>query len=158
MQRLRDLYHALNERQQRRNVKFALSAIVFITCAVVFGMLLGSSYSIDGQRRAIINTLAGQNAADGDPEAALLAQTGSFTLNGREYGGPEYVQNLDRVFDQDGNFRSLPLLTERLLDPYRPAWAPGWMLEQPVRPGSSRSSRWRGAWPSSGSTSRCSWC
>ena len=59
MQRFRDLYHTLNERQQRRNAKLALSGIVLVACAVIFGALLTKSYSLERQRVSIINTLAG---------------------------------------------------------------------------------------------------
>lgn len=131
MQRFRDLYHTLNELQRKRNTKLALSGVVVVVCAVVFGALLRSSHDIHDKRTQLIKALAGQSLSEQDEYAVAMAEDGGFTLGGVRYGGEEYKTQLNRIFDDQGNFLSVPILTERLLDPFRPAWAPGWMLEQP---------------------------
>jgi hypothetical protein len=131
MRLLTRLYRRLDRLQRGTRFHVAASILVVLVCGALFGVLLARSHDLDVQRRALVNALANQSLAERDEHAVSLSQSGTVVVNGRIYGGPEFLANAKLLFDEQGNLINPVAVAERMLADQRPAWAPSWLLEQP---------------------------
>src|SRR5687768_5360377 len=125
------LYRRLDLAQRRNWFRIAATGIALAACALFFGPLLSKSYSLNQQRRALNTALFDQSINSGGEHAMTLQSSGEVHLNGRTYGGKDILEAQLPIFDEEGSLINVPVLTERLLEDQRPAWAPDWLLDQP---------------------------
>ena len=126
-----NLYRRLDLVQRKLVFRVAASVLLFALCGGVFGVLLAKSYDLHGQRLAIAHALQGQNYNEGDPHAVSLRQNGTVTIAGRTYGSADLLDQIDRVFDDEGEILSPVGLARQFVSDQEPAWAPRFLLEQP---------------------------
>ncbi len=127
---LRAIYRRLDLLQRTLWFRIAASVFALAICAGTYGPLLAVSTDLHEQRRALNRALAGQSLPAGDEHALSLQESGTVTVGGREYGGPQFVRQAELYFDETGELAAAPLV-EALLADQRPAWAPPFMLDQP---------------------------
>ena len=128
---LLNLYRWLDLFQRRLSFRVAASVLAVAVCGVFYGRLLVVSYDLQDQRTALGRALIGQSLAAGDHHAVSLAETGTVTVAGRTYGGPQLLRQAGLFFDDGGNLVAAGRLIEDLLADQRPAWAPAFLLEEP---------------------------
>jgi hypothetical protein len=129
---LRSIYRRVDEFLRRRWVKLVLTALVLIVVSGLgFGSLIGTTYSLDAQRRTIVQAISGQNVQSGDEHAVTLYESGTITIDGQTYGGEWFAQRPELVFDENGTISVPGALADALLRDQRPSWAPRWLVEQP---------------------------
>lgn len=131
MNALRSTYRKLDMLQRRVGFRVVATIIVLVGAGVVFGSLLGTTYSLDAQRQALLTAMDGQSLQSEDEHAVTLRETGTVTVGGRTYGGERFARQPELIFDQQGNISAARALTEAFLAEQRPAWAPNWLIEQP---------------------------
>ncbi|MBT8485980.1 MAG: ABC transporter permease [Phycisphaerales bacterium] len=131
MNGLRALYRRLDALQRRRSFKLAATALALLVCGLTWGRLILTTVDLDGQRRALVTAMTGQNLNDEDEHAVSLAKTGLVTVNGRTYGGERFAARPDLLFAADGSIDAVDGLANAMLRDQYPGWAPRWLLEQP---------------------------
>lgn len=125
------VYRRLDQLQGKLWFRTVASVSAVLVIAGFYGPLLVVSYDLDAQRTALGRALVGQNLNEADEHAVSLAETGTITVNGRTYGGPELRELADGLFDDQGFIAARGRLIEGLLADQRPLRAPTFMLEQP---------------------------
>jgi len=131
MQLLKNIWYRVDHVQRSRWFRISAIVLVLAACASVFGVLLATSYSLEAQVNALENALTGQSLAEQDEHALSLAQSGTVTVNGKEYGGPALRDRRSAFFDQQGNITQPRAIAALLIRPEIPDWAPRWLLDQP---------------------------
>jgi hypothetical protein len=131
MNLLKNMHQRLDRLQHQLWFRIVASIVILVACGGFFGSLLVKSYSLNGQRLALISALTNQNFTRGDEHASSLRSTGKVHINGRDYGGEEFLNPRQPLFDDQGNLLAPPVVAEALLADQRPQWTPDWMLEQP---------------------------
>ncbi|MHC5048006.1 MAG: ABC transporter permease subunit [Planctomycetota bacterium] len=126
-----NLYRRLDLVQRTLWFRVAASALALVLCAGYFGPLLVKSHDLHSQRLRLGQALVGQSLANGDEHALSLQASGTVTVGGRTYGGPDLARRAAMLFDREGFIAGPGRLVEELLADQRPAWAPRFLLEQP---------------------------
>jgi hypothetical protein len=132
MEQIKRIYRTLDQLQRRMWFCVAATVIVIAACGALFGALLGTSYTIDAQRRTLQRELSNQNVSRGDPHAVSMKNTGTIEIGGKVYGGEAYLNPRIPLFDSEGNMVNTGALIESLLVHERPDWAPRWLLNEPA--------------------------
>ncbi|MHC4764851.1 MAG: hypothetical protein ACYTF2_07065 [Planctomycetota bacterium] len=125
------LYRRLDLLQKKTWFCIAASILVLVDCGGTFGPLLVKSYDLHDQWLRLGQALAGQSLGAGDEHAVSLRETGTVTVGGRTYGGPDFVRRAAVYFDREGFITAPGRLADELLADQRPAWAPRFLLDQP---------------------------
>ena len=125
------VYRRLDQLQGKLWFRTVASVLAILVIGGFYGPLLVVTSDLDAQRNALGRALVGQNLNEADEHAVSLAETGTITVNGRTYGGPELRELADGLFDDQGVIAAPGRLIEHLLADQRPHWAPTFMLEQP---------------------------
>lgn len=131
MEQIKSIYRWLDQAQRRFWFRIVATIIMLAISGGFFGGLLGASYSLESQRQLLRGELANQNLNRGDPHAVSMKNSGTITVNGKTYGGEQYLTPRIPLFDADGNLINIGPLVESLLVDQRPAWAPRWLLNEP---------------------------
>ena len=132
MDQIKAIYRRLDDLQRRQWFRIAASLIVFAACAGFFVSVIRTTYDMDRQRHALQSELTNQNFNRGDPHAVSMKNSGTIVVNGKEYGGEEYLTPRLPLFDSEGNMINTGALVESLLVDERPDWAPRWLLNEPT--------------------------
>ncbi|MCH8342947.1 MAG: ABC transporter permease [Planctomycetes bacterium] len=125
------VYRRLDQLQGKLWFRTVASVLAILVIGGFYGPLLVVSYDLDAQRNALGRALVGQNLNQADEHAVSLAETGTITVNGRMYGGPEFLEQADLLFDGQGEILSPAGLARQFVSEQEPAWAPRFLLEQP---------------------------
>ena len=128
---IRKAYRALAAQQERKAVLIALSSVSVIVCAVVFGRLYFVATAIEDRRPALVNALVEANLEDETTVGPTLASTGVLEVDGYRYELDDDLRERSReLFDPaSGRIFAPVALTNVLMAPHVPAWAPHWLRE-----------------------------
>lgn len=124
----------VQEALQRRRVCWLLS--IAMTLVVVGGMLpfIISAQSIEFRRQSIYSILQSANLAERDPISVALLEKGEVAAVGEVFGSARLKQVGAELFDRKGRVLDPVMVTEVLLMPRFPEWAPTFLVENPLTP------------------------
>lgn len=125
------LYRRLQDVQRNQSFRYTAAIVALLICGGFFGYVISVSYSLDLQREALLVALVNQNANRNDQHAYTLKTTGTVTLNGRTYGGPEYLSPRVPLFDAEGNLVQVIPLVSSFISDITPQWMPRWLVIAP---------------------------
>jgi ABC-type transport system involved in multi-copper enzyme maturation permease subunit len=119
---------------QRRGVRWWLTAALVVVVMALSVPFVVAAAGLQAQRDAMIETLKAASLEDRDEAAVALAERGEVIVFGETLSSPRLKQIGRDLFDAKGRVSDVALVTEVLLMPRFPAWAPVFLVESPWTP------------------------
>ena len=128
---LRMIYRGLLEQQEKKGVLITLAVLSVLVCSVLFGRLYLVALEIEDRRPVLVEALIEANLNDDTTVGPDLASTGIIEVDGARYALDEELRERSQdLFDpQSGRIVAPVALTNVLMAPHVPEWAPHWLRE-----------------------------
>ncbi|HWB20935.1 MAG TPA: hypothetical protein VG711_11590 [Phycisphaerales bacterium] len=131
MQRLKAIYRRLDRLQSSRTFKLIALPVALIVCICLSWYVIQASITRSTHRDQLARALQGINLKNGDELAVSLQKNGTMYVEGRTYGGSEFINPIIPWFDENGRIQSPARLISSMLSAETPTWIPLWVLESP---------------------------
>jgi ABC-type transport system involved in multi-copper enzyme maturation permease subunit len=131
---LRERWWSWNRRFERPRVRIAASILCVV--AVLGGMtpFFVASFALQGKRDAIESVVREANLKDRDPVSVALLERGEVATPLGKFDSARLRSMGADLFDRQGKVLDPGLISDVLLAPQYPAWAPAFLVERPTSP------------------------
>ena len=130
----RERWLGWNGSLEKTRVKFITSIISFFVVMGLLSPFFISSIKLQSQRNAIETVVSQANLNDRDPISVALLERGEVTTSLGVFKSTQLRSMGDELFDRNGKIIDGTVISDVLLAPNFPTWAPMFMVERPSAP------------------------
>jgi len=124
----------LNAWLRRPGVRWAGTVVLVLAIAGAMSPFLSAAFGLESRRQALVLALRSASLEARDAAAVSLLEKGQVEIAGEVFESGRLAAMGADLFDRKGRVLDPVMVTEILLVPRYPAWAPTFLVENPITP------------------------